>query len=130
MAPYIPIDRLLEFYDRLWNEIMPKYGLVHAPSGERCGLDCGRYEMGYATFLIPGEEAGFEKHEGAKREIAALTTSLGGSIQACMGVGLKYIDVMELEYSEVALDIMRRIKASLDPDNLMNPGKKIPAPKH
>jgi FAD/FMN-containing dehydrogenase len=44
-----------------------------------------------------------------------------------MGVGLKYIDCMEIEFSEVALDVMRSIKADFDPDNLMNPGKKIPA---
>jgi FAD/FMN-containing dehydrogenase len=125
-APYVPVDKLIEFYDKLWNEIFPKYGISRAPSGERCGLDCGRYEMGYATFLIPAGEDGFEKREGAKREMAALVTSLGGSVHACMGVGLKYLDCMELEFSDVALDIMRRIKADLDPDGLMNPGKKIP----
>jgi len=129
VAPYVPIDRLVEFYDRVWDEIMPKYGIEHAPSGERCGLDCGKYEMGYAAFLIPKGADGFDKHEGAKREIAALATSLGGSFHACMGVGIKYIDCMELEFSEVALDVMRSIKAELDPHNIMNPGKKIPKPK-
>jgi FAD/FMN-containing dehydrogenase len=33
---------------------------------------------------------------------------------------------MGLEYSEVALETMRKIKQQLDPDNIMNPGKKIP----
>lgn len=125
IAPFVPVGRLLEFYDKLWNEIMPKYGLEPAPAGERCGLDCGRYEMGYATFVIP-KDIGWENHEKAKEEIAELVTSLGGSIQACMGVGLKYRDQMNLEFSEVALETMRKIKAELDPQNIMNPGKKIP----
>lgn len=125
-APYVPVDRLVEFYDKLWNEIMPKYGIVQGLSGERCGLDCGRYEMAYASFLIPGGDEGFEKREKAKRETASLVASLGGSTQACMGVGMKYLDCMEIEYSDVALDVMRSIKAKFDPDNLMNPGKKIP----
>ena len=125
-APFIPLDRLNEFYDRLWNEIMPKYGITSAPSGERCGLDCGRYEMGYAACLIPVGPDGFEKHEEARREIAKLTVSLGGSVQACMGVGLKHREDMKIEYSEVALDIMHKIKAKFDPDNIMNPGKKLP----
>ena len=126
-APYVPVDRLVEFYDRLWNEIMPKYGITQAPSGERCGLDCGRYEMGYAAFIIPEGESGFEKHESAKREMAELAVSMGGSAYACMGVGLKYLDCMEIEFSEVALDVMRSVKTAFDPNNLMNPGKKIPA---
>jgi len=125
-APYVPADRMVEFYEKLWGEIMPKYGMMRAPSGERCGLDCGRYEMGYATFLVPAGDEGFEKHEAARREMAALAVSMGGSMHACMGVGLKYIDCMEIEYSDVALDVMRKIKATLDPYNLMNPCKKIP----
>jgi len=129
VAPYVPIDRLIEFYDKVWNEIMPKYGLEHAPSGERCGLDCGRYEMGYATFLFPMEADGFQRHEGAKREIAALAISMGGSFHACMGVGMKYLDCMEMEFSDVALEAMRKIKMVLDPHGIMNPGKKLPPPR-
>jgi glycolate oxidase len=125
-APFVPIDRLNEFYDKLWNEIMPKYGIASAPSGERCGLDCGRYEMAYAACLIPPGEGGYEKQEEARKEIAELVVSLGGSMQACMGVGLKLRELMRVEYDEVALDIMRKIKAKFDPDNIMNPGKKLP----
>ena len=125
MAPFIPTDRLKEFYEKVWNEIMPKYGMVPSPLGERCGLDVGRYEMAYGTFIVPNDSSGLENYEKLKREIAAMATSLGGSIAACMGVGLKHRDYLDLEFSDVALDIMRRIKATLDPDNIMNPGKKI-----
>jgi glycolate oxidase len=126
IAPYVPLERLEEFYAKVWGEIMPKYGLVHAPSGERCGLDAGRYEMGYGTFIIQDSEEGLERYRAALREIAELVTSMGGSMHACMGVGLKLRDLMGLEYSEVALETMRKIKEQLDPDNIMNPGKKIP----
>jgi FAD/FMN-containing dehydrogenase len=105
---------------------MPKYGLVHAPSGERCGLDAGRYEMGYGTFLIEDSKEGIERYRAALKEIVELITSMGGSMHACMGVGLKFKDLMGLEYSDVALEMMRKIKSQLDPDNIMNPGKKIP----
>lgn len=126
IVPYIPIDNMLEFYDRLWSDIMPKYGMVHAGAGERCGLDCGRFEMCYATFLIPTGHIGLENHRKAFEEIAALVTSMGGSIGACMGVGLKHRDAMSLEFTKEALDVMKRIKRALDPDNLMNPEKKLP----
>jgi len=126
IAPFVPMERLEEFYAKVWEEIMPKYGLVHAPSGERCGLDAGRYEMGYGTFIVEDSEEGIARYRAALREIAELVTSMGGSIHACMGVGLKFRDMMGLEYSGVALETMRRIKEVLDPDNIMNPGKKIP----
>ncbi|HUW42696.1 MAG TPA: FAD-binding oxidoreductase, partial [Thermoplasmata archaeon] len=126
IAPYVPLERLEEFYAKVWGEIMPKYGLVHGLSGERCGLDAGRYEMGYGTFIIQDSEEGLEKYRAALKEIAELVTSMGGSMHACMGVGLKFRDLMGLEYSEVALETMRGIKEQLDPDNIMNPGKKIP----
>jgi len=126
IAPYVPLERLEEFYAKVWGEIMPKYGLVHAPSGERCGLDAGRYEMGYGTFLIEDSKEGIERYRAALKEIVELITSMGGSMHACMGVGLKFKDLMGLEYSDVALEMMRKIKSQLDPDNIMNPGKKIP----
>jgi len=126
IAPYVPLERLEEFYAKVWGEIMPKYGLVHAPSGERCGLDAGRYEMGYGTFLIEDSKEGLERYRAALKEIVELITSMGGSMHACMGVGLKFRDLMGLEYSEVALDTMRKLKEQFDPDNIMNPGKKIP----
>ena len=126
LAPYVPLERLEEFYAKVWEEIMPKYGLVHAPSGERCGLDGGRYEMGYATFVVEDSVEGIKRYRAALKEIMELVTSMGGSMHACMGVGLKFRDLMGLEYSEVALDTMRKLKEQLDPDNIMNPGKKIP----
>jgi len=126
ICPYVPVDRLVEFYDKLWTEILPKYRIGRLPSGESCGFDCGRYEMGYATLSIPDDAKGLKDYEKAKTEVAELITSLGGSIAACMGVGLKQRDNLRLEFSPVALDVMRMIKSVLDPDNIMNPGKKIP----
>jgi FAD/FMN-containing dehydrogenase len=82
--------------------------------------------MAYATFSVPDNEKWHESYLGATKEIAELTASLGGSIAACMGVGLKYRDHMRLEYSETALETMRAIKNLLDPKNIMNPMKKIP----
>jgi FAD/FMN-containing dehydrogenase len=126
-APFIPADRLKEFFEKVWNEIMPKYGLAPSSVGERISIDCGRFEMAYVMFLVPKSPDGYENYEKARREVAVLAASLGGSIQACMGVGIKYRDLLDLEFSEVALETMRRIKRELDPNNIMNPGKKLPA---
>ena len=125
LMPYIPMDKMREFYDKLWDQIMPKYGIKPLP-GERYENDIGRYSMAYSQFYIPSGKDGWMKHKEVKREIAKLVTGLGGSIASCVGVGIAERDNLDLEFSEVALDIMREIKHALDPDNIMNPGKKIP----
>ncbi len=49
----------------------------------------------------------------------------GGSISAEHGIGQLRRAELEQRKSTVELDLMRRIKRLLDPDNLMNPGKVL-----
>ncbi len=51
---------------------------------------------------------------------------LGGSFSAEHGIGLSKKTSMARRKDPVALDIMRSIKAALDPRGLMNPGKVLP----
>lgn len=125
VLPYIPAQRVREYYDKLWNEILPKYGL--APfSTDKYSMDVGRYSMLYGRFSIPESDIGWQNYRKAYREAAQAAVELGGSICACTGVGISQRDNLDLEFSEIALDVMRRIKRVLDPDNIMNPGKKLP----
>jgi FAD/FMN-containing dehydrogenase len=48
-----------------------------------------------------------------------------GSISAEHGIGRLRKDELAHYASDVSLDLMRRIKAALDPDGIMNPGKVI-----
>ena len=52
--------------------------------------------------------------------------ALGGSFSAEHGVGLSKLPSMARRKDPVALSVMRAVKAALDPDNRMNPGKVIP----
>ncbi|MBX8621360.1 FAD-binding oxidoreductase [Pseudomonas glycinae] len=49
----------------------------------------------------------------------------GGSISAEHGIGQRKRDMLTRYKSPVELDLMRRIKQALDPNNLLNPGKVI-----
>ena len=51
---------------------------------------------------------------------------LGGSFSAEHGVGLSKLATMARRKDPVALDVMRAVKAALDPGGMMNPGKVIP----
>jgi len=55
-----------------------------------------------------------------------LVMDLGGSFSAEHGIGLVKVHEMALYKSAVELDLMRRIKAALDPAGIMNPGKVLP----
>jgi glycolate oxidase len=125
LTTYVPMERIREFYDKLWNEVMPRHGTGPLP-GEKYSLDVGRYRIMAGRFFLPKGVGGWDEYQELLRDIARLTTSLGGSISSCHGVGIEHKNNLDLEYSEVALDTMRAIKKALDPDNIMNPGKKLP----
>ncbi len=52
--------------------------------------------------------------------------ALGGSFSAEHGVGMSKKPSMKRRKDPVALQVMRAVKAALDPENRMNPGKVIP----
>ena len=49
----------------------------------------------------------------------------GGSISAEHGIGQRKVSMLTRYKSPVELDLMRRIKQALDPNNLLNPGKVL-----
>ena len=71
-------------------------------------------------------DADFLAHYGAfNRIVHDLVADMGGSISAEHGIGLAKRDELPLYKDRVALALCRTIKAAIDPDNLMNPGKVI-----
>ncbi len=65
------------------------------------------------------------KWQPINRQVNELLALLGGSISAEHGIGRLKMDPLAHFRSDVELDIMRRIKNTLDPDTIMNPGKLI-----
>ena len=53
------------------------------------------------------------------------TTAMGGSISAEHGIGRLRREELKTYKSPVALDVMRSIKTTLDPNGIMNPGKVL-----
>ena len=54
-----------------------------------------------------------------------VAVSLGGSISAEHGIGRLKVDELVRVKSPVEIEMMRRIKAALDPNGILNPGKVI-----
>ncbi|MDE0384698.1 MAG: FAD-binding oxidoreductase [Defluviicoccus sp.] len=73
-----------------------------------------------AAFLARESELNAIVHDAAARH--------GGSISAEHGIGQLKREALVQYKPGIAIDLMRRIKQALDPDNLMNPGKVLDPP--
>lgn len=65
----------------------------------------------------------WERVEQATAEIFATAIALGGTISGEHGVGTLKRPYLEQDIGPAAIDAMRQIKKSLDPQNILNPGK-------
>lgn len=66
--------------------------------------------------------------EKAVEEIFQAAVDLGGTLSGEHGIGTLKAPFMEMELGELGLDLMKRIKTSWDPNNVLNPGKIFPEP--
>jgi D-lactate dehydrogenase (cytochrome) len=57
--------------------------------------------------------------------VHAVVAKLGGSISAEHGIGVMKRDLLPEVKDPVALDLMRTLKRTLDPTNILNPGKVV-----
>jgi glycolate oxidase len=70
------------------------------------------------------DDRSWEKNlDTAIREIFELTVSLGGMISGEHGIGYSQKSYLPIALSEIELDLMKRVKLTFDPNNILNPGK-------
>ena len=72
-------------------------------------------------------DAFFERWHEVTDIVHEITDELDGTFSAEHGIGLLKLREMTRYKSSVELEMMRSIKAAWDPDNIMNPGKVLPA---
>ncbi|MDQ3020895.1 MAG: FAD-binding protein [Bacteroidota bacterium] len=70
------------------------------------------------------DDVTWEKHlDTAIREIFKLTVSLGGTISGEHGIGYSQKNYLPIALGVEEITLMKNIKRTLDPNNIMNPGK-------
>jgi glycolate oxidase len=78
----------------------------------------------HPTFLTDERNhAEMERVERAMKEIFDYTVQLGGTITGEHGVGVAKKAFLPAAIGEGSLGLMRKVKAALDPEGLLNPGK-------
>ena len=82
----------------------------------------------HLLFLIDQENFGDEMkvYESINDRLIERALKLGGTCTGEHGIGYGKIKYMHREHGE-SIELMRQIKQALDPENLMNPGKMLPA---
>ena len=82
----------------------------------------------HLLFLIDpeNEEEELKLYQPLNDRLIERALRMGGTCTGEHGIGSGKIKYMEAEHGD-SLDLMRQIKQALDPDNLMNPGKMLPA---
>ena len=120
-------------------DAMPEFILAAAPAIEAefpgtCAVAFGHLGDGNVHFHVlapPGAARGaWEQADGkaVSGRVYDLVTQWGGSISAEHGIGQMKVDELARLHDPAALALMQAVKAALDPDNLLNPGKLLRAP--
>ena len=75
----------------------------------------------------PESQAELAEAERLTDRLVARTLAMGGTCSGEHGVGIGKMKFLSHEHGDDAVEVMRTIKRALDPHDLMNPGKMLPA---
>jgi glycolate oxidase len=82
----------------------------------------------HPTILFDGRDTEqWARVDQAVEDTFAAAVELGGTLSGEHGVGTLKRDYMALALGRDSIDVQRRIKRALDPRNILNPGKMLPA---
>ena len=116
----VPISRIAEFIQRGDAALAGKFPDAQVICFGHIGDGNLHYNLSF-----PGVIPTAEQTHDANALIYALLDELGGSISAEHGLGQMKREEITHHKSAVELDMMRAIKAALDPHGIMNPGKVL-----
>jgi glycolate oxidase len=115
----VPVSRMTEMIRKI-GEISKKYNIemgivAHAGDGNLHPL----------VLFDQRDEDEMRLVDEASGEIFKSAVELGGTLSGEHGIGLAKKKYMKYEFDEVSLAVTKRIKESLDPKGILNPGKFV-----
>lgn len=120
----VPISAIPEFIVRATQACQETYpGIRVAPFGH---LGDGNIHFNLVQPEHEDPDKFMQKSHNLMNIVSKIVFDLHGSFSAEHGVGQLKNYMMSEWKSETELDLMKKIKKALDPDNLLNPGKIFP----
>ena len=113
----LPLDRVQDFLERA------EAGRARIDSEAKLSIVSHLGDGNVHWTVCPSDPA----HDVPLTEMVEdAVAALGGSFSAEHGIGLAKRGTMARRKDPVALDVMRAIKAAMDPKGILNPGKVVP----
>jgi FAD/FMN-containing dehydrogenase len=119
----VPVSKVAEFLERADAAMQAAYPGVRLVAFGHAGDGNIHYNP-----IAPADWAGgpfYGERERVNRIVHDIVVGLGGSISAEHGIGRLRMDENAHYKSPVEIELMRALKLSLDPHNIMNPGKVV-----
>ncbi|TYB82096.1 FAD-binding oxidoreductase [Maritimibacter fusiformis] len=115
----VPLDKVETFLERM-RQILPT---VDPGADDTCVAHLGDGNIHYIVYPSSDEAA---LQDRLMERVEDVVAELGGSFSAEHGIGLTKLPSMRRRKNAAALRAMQAIKAALDPNGIMNPGKTLP----
>ncbi|HJW42149.1 MAG TPA: FAD-binding oxidoreductase [Rhizomicrobium sp.] len=119
----VPVSAIPEFLE------VATVAVLKAVSGARPvafgHIGDGNIHFNFSAPAGSDGEAFLARWEEIQRIVHDIVHSFGGSISAEHGIGVQKRDQLARYKSETELDLMRTLKRTLDPNNILNPGKIV-----
>jgi glycolate oxidase len=113
----VPRDRIPDMVEWI-DDLRKRTGLMIVTFGH-----AGDGNIHFNIMLDRRDKAVLAKAESVIEELFAQTIAMGGTISGEHGVGITKAPYIGMEIGAQELLLMKRIKALLDPNNILNPGK-------
>lgn len=115
----VPLDKVAAFEKAL----TPRIKAIDPDASEVIVAHLGDGNIHHTSYISRNSP---EVMDALVEVVEDVVQELGGSFSAEHGIGVSKLETMKRRKDPVALDAMRAIKAALDPNNILNPGKVIP----
>ena len=84
----------------------------------------GNFHM--LVLFDPGDSDERARADRLAHNVARRAIAMGGTCTGEHGIGVHKLDALAEEHGEGAVAVMQAVKAALDPNGIMNPGKTVP----
>ncbi|WP_298967497.1 FAD-linked oxidase C-terminal domain-containing protein [uncultured Methylobacterium sp.] len=115
----VPISRLAECVDETKRDILDS-GILAPIAGH---VGDGNFHTSPLVMMDDADE--IARVTGFIERLVQRAIAMEGTCTGEHGIGQKKMRFMEIEHGPEALDLMRTLKRSIDPDGIMNPGKVV-----
>ncbi len=118
----VPVSRLPELLGGI-EKIVANYRIANVNFGH-----AGNGNIHVNLLVNPDDPIEMERAWECLDEIFSLVLSLEGTLSGEHGVGMAKRPFVDREIDGTTLNVMRAVKQTFDPANILNPGKLFPAP--